>query len=180
MSRWRMAAARLAVPDRPGAAAAPHGPSLPGGMDLCHPAAGTRRGSADGHDAAEDMVEAALAGRRALVVDDEPMILEILAEHCLSLGMEVSEAADGEGALRQIEVRPAIDVLITDIRMPGLDGLALAERALALRPDMKVIFVTGYTTHRSSAWPILRKPFDLDDLEDALRRALVPRNTAPD
>ena len=87
--------------------------------------------------------------------------------------MEVYEAADGVGALRQIETRPEIEVLVTDVRMPGLDGPALVERALALRPGIKVIFVTGYTTQRSSAWPILRKPFDLDELEEALRCALL-------
>jgi CheY-like chemotaxis protein len=113
-----------------------------------------------------------LAGRVALVVDDEPMILEILAEHCASLGMEVLEAADGTDALRLVEARPDIEVLVTDVRMPGLDGSTLAERALAMQPDIRVIFVTGYTTYRSSVWPILRKPFDLIELEAALREAL--------
>ncbi|MBV1799302.1 response regulator [Siccirubricoccus sp. G192] len=122
----------------------------------------------------------ALAGRVALVVDDEPMILEILAEHCASLGMKVSEAADGEGALRLVSTQPEIEVLVTDVRMPGLDGPALVERALALRPEIKVIFVTGYTTYRSSIWPILRKPFDLDELEAALRRALIQENQGPE
>lgn len=117
--------------------------------------------------------ETVFAGRVVLVVDDEPMILDILAEHCASLGMKVSEAGDGEGALRLVEAHPEIEVLITDVRMPGCDGPTLVERALALRPEIKVIFVTGYTTYRSSAWPILRKPFDLDELEAALRRALV-------
>jgi DNA-binding NtrC family response regulator len=119
-----------------------------------------------------------LVGRVALVVDDEPMILEILAEHCASLGMGVLEAGDGTDALRLVEARPEIEVLVTDVRMPGLDGPTLAERAIALRPDIKVIFVTGYTTYRSSAWPILRKPFDLDELEAALRQALVKSGPA--
>jgi CheY-like chemotaxis protein len=121
-----------------------------------------------------------LAGRVALVVDDEPMILEILVEHCASLGMKVSEAADGEGALRLVRTQPEIEVLVTDVRMPGLDGPALVERALALRPEIKVIFVTGYTTYRSSTWPILRKPFDLDDLEAALRRTLTQKGQGPE
>jgi CheY-like chemotaxis protein len=120
----------------------------------------------------------ALVGRVALVVDDEPMILEILAEHCASLGMGVLEAADGADALRLVEAHPEIEVLVTDVRMPGLDGPTLAQRALALRPDIKVIFVTGYTTYRSSAWPILRKPFDLDELEAALRQALIKSGPA--
>ncbi|MDO9714743.1 response regulator, partial [Paracraurococcus lichenis] len=105
--------------------------------------------------------DSTLAGRVALVVDDEPMILEIMAEHCMSLGMKVYDAADGERALGAIESHPEIEVLVTDVRMPGLDGPGLAERALLLRPKVKVIFVTGYSTYRSSTWPILRKPFDL-------------------
>jgi CheY-like chemotaxis protein len=109
----------------------------------------------------------------ALVVDDEPMILEILAEHCASLGMEVLEAADGTEALRLVETRPDIEVLVTDVRMPGLDGPTLAEGALAMLPNIRIIFVTGYTTYRSSIWPILRKPFDLIELEAALREALI-------
>ena len=123
---------------------------------------------------------AALAGRVALVVDDEPMILEILSEFCTSLGMKVYEAPDGEGALRRVETNPEIEVLVTDIRMPGLDGPGLVNRALGLRPEIKVIFVTGYTTYRSAAWPTLRKPFDLDELGDAVRRALMQHGPAPE
>ena len=114
----------------------------------------------------------ALAGHVALVVDDEPMILEILAQHCSALGMSVREAGEGAAAFALLEADPGIEVLVTDVRMPGLDGPSLAERALTLRPRLKVIFVTGYTTYRSLTWPVLRKPFDLDELEAALRRAL--------
>ncbi len=114
----------------------------------------------------------ALAGRVALVVDDEPMILEILAQHCSALGMSVREAGGGAAAFALLEAHPDIGVLVTDVRMPGLDGPSLAERALSLRPGLKVIFVTGYTTYRSLTWPVLRKPFDLDELEAALRRVL--------
>ena len=114
----------------------------------------------------------ALAGHVALVADDEPMILEILAQHCSALGMSVREAGEGAAAFTLLEADPDIEVLVTDVRMPGLDGPSLAERALTLRPGLKVIFVTGYTTYRSLTWPVLRKPFDLAELEAALRRAL--------
>ena len=76
---------------------------------------------------------------------------------------KVYEAPDGEHALRRVETNPEIEVLVTDIRMPGLDGPGLVNRALELRSEMKVIFVTGYATYRSAAWPTLRKPFDLDE-----------------
>ncbi len=132
------------------------------------------RGEAPGVCASRLPGEVSLAGRRVLVVDDEPMILEILVDHCASLGLTVYEAADGEPALREIERHPEIEVLVTDVRMPGLDGPALVERALVLRPSLKVIFITGYTTHHSTVWPTLRKPFELEALNVALRQALLP------
>ncbi|WP_052214081.1 response regulator [Belnapia sp. F-4-1] len=141
-----------------------------GGDGLSHPGAGERPDI----QPARPPGGPSLAGRRVLVVDDEPMILEILVEHCASLGLTVYEAPDGEPALREIERHPEIEVLVTDVRMPGLDGPALAERALVLRPSLKVIFVTGYATHYSTAWPTLRKPFELDALDLALRQALLP------
>jgi CheY-like chemotaxis protein len=171
----------LAASGRPGisAAATPHRAALPllrivlGGCQLHSSCSAEPCGPTVDPDPSGGPDEAVLAGRVALVVDDEPMILEILTEHCASLGMKVFEAADGAGALGLVEAHAEIDVLVTDVRMPELDGPALVERALALRPEIKVIFVTGYTTYRSSTWPILRKPFDLDDLEAALRRALL-------
>jgi CheY-like chemotaxis protein len=144
-----------------------------GGAHSCHPDAEKQRRSATEGDTATGTAEAVLTGCVTLVVDDEPMILEILTEYCGSLGMEVYEAADGEGALKQLKARPGIEVLVTDVRMPGLDGPALVKRALALRPEIKVIYVTGYTTYGGSAWPTLRKPFDLDKLKEALRQALA-------
>src|SRR6478672_3871814 len=61
------------------------------------------------HSPSKETAGATLAGRVALVVDDEPMILEILSEFCASLGMKVYEAPDGEGALRRVETNPEIE-----------------------------------------------------------------------
>jgi CheY-like chemotaxis protein len=163
------------TPARYAVAAAP-APHLHVWSGSCQPHGSTPKGGPgqiglpDSAGTAEGQI---FAGRVALVVDDEPMILEILAEYCASLGMEVLEAADGTEALRLVEVRPDIEVLVTDVRMPGLDGPTLAVQTLAMLPDIRVIFVTGYTTYRSSIWPILRKPFDLIELETALREALI-------
>ena len=151
-----------------------------GGSRSCGPDPERQVGGTADRAPATKTAAVALAGRVALVVDDEPMILEILSELCTSLGMRIYEAPDGERALRQIETNPDIEVVVTDIRMPGLDGPGLVKRALGLRPDIKVIFVTGYATFRSAAWPILRKPFSLDELEDALHRALLQHGPAPE
>lgn len=149
-----------------------------GSAQDCSPDPDRRHGPNADRNPATEVVDGTLAGRHTLVVDDEPMILEILAEYCASLRMEVREASDGEDALKQIKAHPGIELLITDVRMPGLDGPALAERALVIQPDMKVIFVTGYATHRSATWPILRKPFDLNELEKALRQALTGESSS--
>src|SRR4051794_39869702 len=114
-----------------------------GGSGCCCPGLEKQHGATADRSPSRETAAAALAGRVALVVDDEPMILEILSEFCASLGMKVYEAPDGEGALRRVETNPEIEVLVTDIRMPGLDGPGLVNRALGLRPGIKVIFVTG-------------------------------------
>jgi DNA-binding NtrC family response regulator len=151
-----------------------------GGSERCCPSSEKQQNAISDRNHFKGTARTALAGRVALVVDDEPMILEILSEFCASLGMKVYEAPDGEGAFRKVETNPEIEVLVTDIRMPGLDGPGLVNRALGLRPEIKVIFVTGYATYRSAAWPTLRKPFDLDELEDAVRRALMQQGPAPE
>jgi two-component system cell cycle response regulator CpdR len=151
-----------------------------GGSGRCRPGSEKQHDATFDRSPSREVAAAALTGRVALVVDDEPMILEILSEFCASLGMKVYEAPDGEGALRKVETNPEIEVLVTDIRMPGLDGPGLVSRALELRPEIKVIFVTGYATYRSAAWPTLRKPFDLDELENAVRQALMQQGPAPE
>jgi CheY-like chemotaxis protein len=172
--------------DAAAAAAKPYRVALPdlrvvlGGSGRCCPGSEKQQNANSDGSPSKGTAGAALAGRVALVVDDEPMILEILSEFCASLGMKVYEAPDGEGALRRVETNPEIEVLVTDIRMPGLDGPGLVSRVLGLRPEIKVIFVTGYATYRSAAWPTLRKPFDLDELEDAVRRALLQQGPAPE
>jgi CheY-like chemotaxis protein len=174
------------VENRGAAAANPYRVALPdlrvvlGGSRRSCPSSEKQQDAISDCDHSKGTAGAALAGRVALVVDDEPMILEILSEFCASLGMKVYEALDGEGAFRKVETNPEIEVLVTDIRMPGLDGPGLVNLALGLRPEIKVIFVTGYATYRSAAWPTLRKPFDLDELEDAVHRALMQQGPAPE
>ena len=171
------AAIAAAKPSRVGL---PHFRVVLGGSGRCCPGLDKQHSATADRGDSKETAGAALTGRVALVVDDEPMILEILSEFCALLGMKVYEALDGEGALRKVEANPEIEVLVTDIRMPGLDGPGLVSQALGLRPKIKVIFVTGYATYRSTAWPTLRKPFDLDELEDAVRRALMQQGPAPE
>jgi signal transduction histidine kinase/CheY-like chemotaxis protein len=81
-----------------------------------------------------------------LVVDDEPSILRLVADTLQPLGYHMLEAACGEDAVEiVINTDRKIDLLLTDVIMPGMSGKDLAEKVGALRPDMKVVFMSGYT-----------------------------------
>jgi two-component system cell cycle sensor histidine kinase/response regulator CckA len=81
-----------------------------------------------------------------LVVDDEPSIRKLLMQTMLPLGYKLLEAPSGEDAVKVSDAYPgAIDLLVTDVVMPGMNGMQLAERLRQQRPDMKMIFISGYT-----------------------------------
>src|SRR5260370_26748146 len=79
-----------------------------------------------------------------LVVDDEALVRSLARDILLGAGYRVLEAEDGERALRVAEEYPgAIDVLLTDVVLPGINGKEFAARLTALRPDTKMIFMSG-------------------------------------
>ena len=83
---------------------------------------------------------------RVLIVEDEIMLLEVVAAELEDAGFTVSQATTAEIALSFIESDAAIDVLFTDIRLPGeMDGWQLAEAARRLRPGLPIIYATGFT-----------------------------------
>jgi DNA-binding NtrC family response regulator len=115
---------------------------------------------------------------RVLVVDDDPGVRYTLREILEAEGLLVDEAADGAEALRRFEASPA-PLVLTDLRMPGLDGLALL-RALAGRtPAPRVVLLTAHGSERQAveamkagAYDYFRKPFDVEELLAVVRRAL--------
>ena len=115
----------------------------------------------------------AMMGRRVLVVDDEPLVLEAVSFMLEERGCETVQARSGTDALRKIAQDQTIDVLIADIHMPGLDGLSLATRARSFRPELPIILITGGVT-ASSGFPILRKPFALPELERVMAETTGP------
>jgi two-component system cell cycle response regulator CpdR len=106
--------------------------------------------------------------RLVLVVDDEPLVLDVTASMLEDLGCEVTTAANGKDALRMLSMNDRIEILITDINMPGMDGLELAERARRMREGLKVIVLSGRERDGSS-FPLIRKPF----LEQDLKRTMA-------
>ncbi len=119
------------------------------------------------------------SGDVVLVVEDEAAVRELVVEVLHDLGCSTLEAVDGPSGLRIIESGQALDLLITDIGLPGFDGRRLAEQARALRPELRILFVTGYAENATSAggfledgMDLLTKPFGLSDLAEKIREML--------
>ncbi len=118
-----------------------------------------------------------------LVVEDEPGVRHLARDVLSRYGYRVIEAADGLDALRLVEGQEAaIDLLLTDVVMPGMSGAELARRFRELRPDIRVLYASGYADeavvshgvpHDGS--PFLQKPFEPDDLVRRVREVLDPK-----
>ena len=79
-----------------------------------------------------------------LLVEDEPHILSLLSDYLAGEGYKVLEAADAPRAFEILATKPQLDLLVTDFRLPGgVSGVMIAEPALKLRPDLKIIFISG-------------------------------------
>ncbi|MBN1937475.1 MAG: response regulator [Anaerolineae bacterium] len=118
--------------------------------------------------------------KRVLIVDDEEHVLFILHGALARLGdcCEVVAVADGWTALEQARQQP-IDLLLTDLRMPGLDGVALTEQVRALYPRIVVIWMTAYGSatlreqaERLGIYGCLDKPVEVSDIRSMVRQAL--------
>jgi DNA-binding NtrC family response regulator len=120
--------------------------------------------------------------KHLLLVEDEAPLREALAERLADQGFEVEQADTGERAIEQL-AEFAFDIVITDLRLPGLDGTRVLEAALLRYPDIIGIIVTGYGTVKDAVDAIRRgatdfvtKPFQFDELLHALNSALERRN----
>ena len=116
---------------------------------------------------------------RLLIVDDEESIRDMLSRHFRYLGYYVETAGNGADALRVLE-NEHVDIVITDIRMPEMDGIALLREVRREYPMIHVIMITGFVTQenvltcmRLGADSCLFKPFDdLTELDAAVQRAV--------
>ncbi len=105
---------------------------------------------------------------KVLAVEDEPLVRAMVVETLENAGHTVLDAPDGEAALAIIRNAPDLALVVTDIRMPRMDGFALALAARQLRPDLGLVFMTGYSELAAPAGlagvKTMRKPFDPDEL----------------
>lgn len=117
---------------------------------------------------------------RVLVVEDSAEVRQVAVNHLLGFGCQVVEAASGSEALERLAADRDIDLLFTDIIMPGgMSGPELAHKALELRPQLKVLFTTGYAEAAiTGAYPmnqgsgLLSKPYRKEDMARKLREVL--------
>ena len=122
-------------------------------------------------------------GETVLVVDDEPTVRLLVVDALTDLGYACVEAEDGPAALRLLDAGGRIDLLITDVGLPGgLNGRQVADAARRQRPALKVLFITGYAEnaalnhgHIEHGMEVLTKPFAIDDLVRRVDRMLTAR-----
>src|SRR6478736_1022189 len=119
--------------------------------------------------------------KHVLLVEDEAPLREALAEQLADHGYAVEQAESGETALAKL-ADFAFDVIITDLRLPGIDGCSVVDAAVARYPDIIAIVVTGYGTVKDAveaikrgAWDFVSKPFQIDELLHVLAAALEQR-----
>src|SRR6476620_443170 len=108
-----------------------------------------------------------------LVVEDEDSVRSLTARMLQSEGYEVLTAADASDALMTLWGTPVhIDLVVSDVRMPGMDGETLARLIAAHESNGKVVFLSGYPRPHTLPGPLLAKPFQIDDLLGVIRLAL--------
>jgi PAS domain S-box-containing protein len=114
-----------------------------------------------------------------LVVEDEPVVRSLITEVLSELGYHVLEAEDGPTGLAILQSDSKIDLLVTDIGLPGLNGRQVADGARVVRPDLKVLLMTGYAEVAAAAtgfltpgMALMTKPFEMDMLTARIKKLL--------
>lgn len=117
---------------------------------------------------------------RILLAEDDPAVRSFVARALAHRGHQVDAVEDGLQALEKLGGRQDYDLLITDIVMPGLDGIGLALRVARDRPDLPVLLMTGYSAERQRAHNldeliarVVVKPFSLKDICEAAEEAMA-------
>ncbi|TXM67899.1 PAS domain-containing protein [Methylobacterium sp. WL120] len=118
-------------------------------------------------------------GETVLVVEDDPVVRDLIVEVLAELGYAALEASDGPTGLRMVESRARIDLMVSDVGLPGLNGRQLADRARLVRPGLKVLFITGYAENAifgngglDPGMQMITKPFPLEVLASRIREII--------
>ena len=116
-------------------------------------------------------------GAHILVVDDDPDVREVIAQDLQQMGCVVTEAENGRAALMMLERETRCDLVIVDLVMPGLSGLETLRLARRSRPELRVLFTSGYADlsrfgDNLRDHPLLQKPFTLESLAEMVQTVL--------
>jgi PAS domain S-box-containing protein len=130
-------------------------------------------------------LEHTVLGETVLVVDDEQTVRMLITDVLEELGYTAIDAGDGKAGLQILESKRQIDLLITDVGLPGgMNGRQLADAGTTLRPDLKVLFITGYAEnavigdgHLKPGMHVLTKPFGIDALANRITSILNSRGS---
>jgi len=119
------------------------------------------------------------SGETVLIVEDDPAVRVLVSQVLSELGYAFVEAGDADGALPIIESSQRIDLMISDVGLPGMNGRQLAEIGRQVRPDLKVLFITGYAEHAAvrggfldPGMQLITKPFTFDLLTAKVREMI--------
>jgi two-component system cell cycle response regulator CpdR len=117
---------------------------------------------------------------RIMIAEDEVAVRTLLTRALTQDGHDVDSAPDGAAALEKLSGTKPFDLLLTDIQMPTMDGIALALAISRDQPKLKIVLMTGYTDQRERAFgmksliqDIVQKPFSLAEIRATLNRALA-------
>jgi signal transduction histidine kinase len=132
--------------------------------------------NAPGQAAVGGKADHAATGETVLVVEDEPVVRGVLLETLAEQGYRTLEAVDGPSGLKILNSGQRVDLLVTDVGLPGINGRQLAEEARETMPGLKVLFITGYAGNAAASDALLQpgmemitKPFELDQLLQRIR-----------
>jgi CheY-like chemotaxis protein len=110
---------------------------------------------------------------KILVVDDDPDVLSVVAETIERFGYSVLQANGGRQAIELLESEPSVSLMLTDIMMPGMTGLELADVAKQMKPSLRIIYTSAYISITAQKFglrhgPFLPKPWRLSDLREKI------------
>ena len=147
-------------------------------LDSQRPRGGARAMPAPAQPAAAPATRQATERPRILVVDDESSIRDLLVKTLALAEYDVDTATDGRSALERLRLYP-YDLLIADLKMPGIDGLSVIREAKRLKADLPVIIITGYSTETAAIEAVnlgvsgyLTKPFRVPQVLAAAAKAI--------
>lgn len=120
---------------------------------------------------------------RILIAEDDDILRAFVVRALDSDGHDLTEAVDGATALAALSSFGEFDLLLSDVKMPGMDGIELALATGRRHPDIAIMLMTGYADQRERAYgldalvhDVISKPFSVDQITRVVREALVQRN----